>query len=412
MTLAEDIIGRAAGGVEVTPGDLVTVTVDRVYLQDGNTPTVRRLFREHGFTRVFDPDRVGVFFDHAVLAPDAAMADRLREAREFADEMGLAVFPAGRGISHVVAMEERWFEPGTIVVGADSHTCTGGVVQCLALGMGASDVTAAMVTGKTWLRVPETAWIHVQGTPSAAARPKDVALYALARFGQAPFLYRSVHWHGDWLAGLSPDGAATIANMGVECGAKCAFLPPGPGREEGLVPLEPSSDAPPEHLHTLDVSGLPPFVARPHLPTNAVPLDDCSGEPVDYVFIGSCTNGRYEDLREVATVLRGRRVATGTQCVVTPGSHDVFTRLLAEGHVSALVEAGVLVTPPGCGSCVGTQGPIPAAGDRVLTTTNRNFRGRMGNPEAAISLASPLVAAHAAVEGRLPSTEEVSDSAR
>ena len=407
MTLVEEIIASAAGRDTVTPGEIATVRVDRIYLQDGNTPTIRRLFDEYGFRQVFASDRIGVFFDHAVLPPDAAMADRVRDALEFAEELHLRIFPAGRGISHVVAMEEGWFQPGTIVVGADSHTCTGGAMQCLALGMGASDVAAAMVTGATWLRVPETTWIRVIGRPNEAARAKDVALAALRSFGQEPFHYTALQWCGDWVASLSPEEAATLANLGVEFGAKCALLPSGPGREE-LAALDPGPEHDPGHVHTLDIDGLPPQVARPHLPDQATPLADCAGEPVDYVFIGSCTNGRYEDLHEAADVLRGRRVAAGTTCVVVPGSQEVMRRLMRNGDVEALTEAGALLGPPGCGPCVGTQGPIPATGDRVVTTSSRNFRGRMGNPGASIFLSSPLVAAHAAVLGRLPSVEDLS----
>jgi 3-isopropylmalate/(R)-2-methylmalate dehydratase large subunit len=406
MTLAESIIAAHAGRESVSPGELVGVAVDRVYLQDGNTPTVRRLFAENGFTRTFDAARIGVFFDHAVLVPDARMADRLREAESFAAEMGVRVFPAGTGVSHVVALEEGWFQPGSIVVGADSHTCTGGVMQCMALGMGASDVAAAMVTGRTWLRVPETVWVQVDGTPHPLARSRDVVLALLARLGQQPFLYRALELVGSWPATLAPDAAATVANLGVELGCKILFLPPGPGRP-GLRPLAIPANAPGAAAFHLNVDGLPPHVSRPHSPADAVPLDECAGERINYVFIGSCTNGRYDDLAEAARVLEGGRVHAGVQCVVTPGSRAVYLRALREGLVERFVEAGALVTPPGCGTCVGTQGPIPASGDRVLATTNRNFKGRMGNAGASIWLGSPLVAAHTALRGRIPSLDEV-----
>ncbi len=406
MTLAESIIAAHAGRESVSPGELVGVSVDRVYLQDGNTPTVRRLFAENGFMRVFDPGRIGVFFDHAVLVPDALMADRLREAELFAESLGLRVFPAGTGVSHVVALEEGWFEPGSIVVGADSHTCTGGVVQCMALGMGASDVTAAMVTGRTWLRVPETVWVEIEGATHPLARSKDVMLFVLGCLGQEPFLYRAVEVVGGWPATLATDAAATVANLGVELGCKILFLPPGPGRER-LHPLQAPADAPSGLTFRVSVEGLPPFVSRPHSPGDAVPLDQCAGERINYVFIGSCTNGRYDDLTEAARVLGSGRVHAGVQCVITPGSRSVYLRALREGLVERFVEAGALVTPPGCGACVGTQGPIPAAGDRVLATTSRNFKGRMGNGSASVWLGSPLVAAYTALLGRIPSLDEL-----
>jgi 3-isopropylmalate/(R)-2-methylmalate dehydratase large subunit len=404
-TLAEAIVSEHAEVESVEPGQLVTTSVDRVYLQDGNTPTVRRLFRENGFDRVFDPDRIGVFFDHSVLTPDTQMADRLVEAEEFAEGLGLRVYGRGEGISHVIAVEEHWFEPGAIVVGADSHTCTGGVVQCLALGMGASDVVAAMVTGRTWLRVPETVWIRVAGFPGRFAGAKDVMLYALARLGQRPFLYRSVEWVGPWVETLSVDGASTVANLGVEFGAKCSFLPPGPGRRDGLRAIDAPADG--DCVLELDVEGLPPHVARPHSPLDGVPLEECAGQEIDYVFVGSCANSRFEDLAEVASVLAHAQVSPRVHLVVTPGSKRVYLRALAEGIVETLAQAGALVTPPGCGACVGTQGTIPATGQRVLTTMNRNFRGRMGNPGAEIWLSSPVVAAHTAVLGRIPAPEDL-----
>ncbi len=404
MPLVEEIIASRLVDGTVEPGQLVVVEVDHAYLQDGNTPTIRRLFRENGFERVFDPARVTVFFDHGVLSPTAAMTDRLREAEDFAEELGVGYFPAGRGISHVIALETGIYQPGRIVVASDSHTCTGGVVQCLALGMGASDVTAAMVTGRVWLRVPETVWLRTRGWPSAAAGPKDVMLYALAERGQGPFLYRALEWCGDWVSALTLDGAATVANMAVEQGCKCCFLPEGEGRPAGMRSIDPG---PGGDVLTLDIDGLEPFVARPPNPMLGTPLSECPTTAVKYVMIGSCTNGRTSDLIEVARVLRGRRVARSVHCLVTPGSLDVYRRAIGDGTIETLLDAGAIVTPPGCGSCVGTQGTIPGSDDTVVATTSRNFIGRMGNPKAEIWLASPLVAAWSAVLGRLPRVDEI-----
>lgn len=401
MSFVQEIIAAHGQRDSVAPGEIVTVDVDRVYMQDGNIPTVARLFEKHGFTKVFDPQRVGAFFDHSVLAANGAISNRLRDSQRFAREHGLRTFPLGSGISHVVALEEGWFEPGTIVLGADSHTCTGGVVQCLALGMGASDVTAALVTGKTWLRVPETTWLTLHGTPGPGASSKDVMLFLLSKFGQNPFLYRSVEFTGDWMGSLSTDSAATIANMGVEMGAKCVFLPPGPGREQ-LRPIEVAG-----HELTADIDGLPPFVALPHSPLGAVELGECAGQEIDYVFVGSCANSRLEDLRELAAVLAENPVHDDVHCVVTPGSREVMLSALSEGLIETITRAGAVVAPPGCGACVGTQGTVPASGDRVLSTMNRNFKGRMGNSEAQIWLSSPLVAATTAVLGRIPKPEEL-----
>lgn len=245
--LVQDIIARRMAAGVNSPGETAVVKVDRIYLQDGNSPTIARLFREHGFRKVFDPERVGVFFDHSVIWPNAEIAGRIREAMTFCEDIGVRVFRPGDGISHVVAMEEGWFEPGSIVLGTDSHTCTGGANQALALGMGASDVVAAMITGETWLRVPETVRLEVVGTPSRMTRPKDVMLHVLATFGQDPFLYKSVEWCGDWAEALSDDGAATVANMAVEMGAKCAFLPPHGSRRDHLRKIRPNKAADATH---------------------------------------------------------------------------------------------------------------------------------------------------------------------
>jgi 3-isopropylmalate/(R)-2-methylmalate dehydratase large subunit len=405
--LADRIIASHLVDGTVNPGEFVTVKVDRIYVQDGNSPTLARLFAQHGIDAVFDPSRIGVFFDHSVIWPNAQIAARIREAEDFCRRLGLQVFRAGEGISHVVAMDNGWFEPGSIVIGTDSHTCTGGAIQALALGMGATDVMAAMLTGETWLRCPETVALKVMGTPSKHARAKDVVLYALATFDQAPFLYRSVEWSGDWVEGLDKDSADTIANMAVEMGAKCAFLPPQRDRRDGMVPIAADRADDGVELIALDIDGLPPFIAKPHAPSNAVPLDECKGLKINYVFVGSCANSRLSDIAEVAHSLDGRKVHRDVHMLVTPGSKGVYLEALKRGYLETLANAGAIVTPPGCGACLGTQGSIPASGDRVLSTMNRNFLGRMGNKEAEIYLSSPLVAAHTAIAGRIPSTNDL-----
>lgn len=406
MTLVEEIIATHAGRPAVSAGELVTAKVDRVYVQDGNSPTIRELFKKHGFNSVFDRERVGIFFDHSVIAPDKHIANRLRDAQDFANQLGVRVFRAGAGISHVVALEIGWFEPGTIVVGSDSHTCTGGATQCLALGMGASDIAAAMVTGKVWLQVPETIWLETIGEPGRFSGAKDVMLYLLAHMGQEHFLYKSIEWTGAFPERLSLDGAATVANLGVELGAKCMFLPPGHGRPAGMRPIISPEPGDPRRLR-FDISDLPPMVAQPNSPANSVPLDDCKREKINYVFVGTCTNGRLEDIAEVARVLKTAKVHPDVYCLITPGSQQVYLDAIELGYVETLTRAGALVTPPGCSACLGTQGSIPASGDRVLSTMNRNFLGRMGNPEAAIYLASPLIAAHTAIRGDIPRLKDL-----
>ncbi|MCF3139953.1 MULTISPECIES: aconitase/3-isopropylmalate dehydratase large subunit family protein [unclassified Paenarthrobacter] len=402
--LVERIIDQHSDDA-VTPGALVSVRVDRIYVQDGNSPTLARLFHKHGISSIREPEKVAFVFDHSVLAPNAAIADRMKEAAGFAKELGVQVMRRGDGISHVIAQEEGWFQPGTIVLGSDSHTCAGGANQSLALGMGVTDIAAAMISGETWLKVPETVWLNVVGTPHPLVRPKDVVLHILGTLGQAPFLYKSVEWIGPWAAALTEDGAASVASMGVEMGAKCVFLPPRRGRSSSVLsPVFAPDEA---NTITVDITGLDPVVALPHSPSQVASLSDVAGLSLDYVFIGSCTNSRLEDIEEAARMLDGKAVHPDVHMVVTPGSQRIMEDALRLGLIGILTRAGALVTPAGCGPCVGAQGPVPASGDRVLSTMNRNFKGRMGNGQAEIFLSSPLVAASSALLGRFPSIEEL-----
>lgn len=421
MPLVNSIIAKHANVEKVNVGEIVIVNVDKVYLQDGNSPTIRRLFKQYGFNSVFNPDAIGVFFDHSVLSPGIQISDRLKEAFEFATQFKLKIFRHGYGISHVVAIEEGWFEPGNIVVATDSHTCTGGAVQSLALGMGASDIAAAMVTGKTWIKVPETVWIETKGKPAAFASAKDVMLFLLSKFKDEIFLYKSVEWCGEWIESLSGDSACTIANMAVEMGAKCAFLPPWLSAPAGMQKIKPEysfnqkqdqnqiqqqsqQQKQVQNLNhiVLDIQDMPPFIARPHSPYDGVPLDECAGQEIDYIFVGSCANSRISDIAEIANILKGNKIDANIRFIVTPGSKNIYLEAIKQGYVEIILESGGIITPPGCGACVGTQGHIPASGDKILSTMNRNFLGRMGNSNSSIWLSSPVVAAHASLLGCIP----------
>lgn len=402
--MADQIIHAHRTGTESdampVPGQLVTVSPDRVYVQDGNAPTIAKLYADHGFSTVFDRTKVSFVFDHSVLVANVDMADRMKEADEFAAALGVDVQARGRGISHVIAAELGWFAPGQLVLGSDSHTCVGGAFGAMGLGMGASDITAAMVSGATWLRVPETVVVEFVGHPHPLTRPRDVLIDLLADVGQDDFLYRSVEFVGEWIRSLTPDGRASMASLGVELGAKCVFL-------EDLNGDVPVGTTPDKRTIRRDIHGIEPVVSRPHLPANSATLAELAGTRVDYVFIGSCTNSRLEDLAEVAAVVRGRKVAAGTQFVITPGSRDIYRDAARLGYIDTLMEAGAVVTPPGCGACVGTQGPLPARGDNVLSTMNRNFKGRMGNPDADIYLSTPIVAAASALVGAIPTLKDI-----
>lgn len=403
QALAEQIIANHTSSSErssIAPGDSVSVDVDLIYVQDGNAPTVAKLFRDHGFEKIFDPSRVHFIFDHSVLPPNREMATKLKEAEEFANRHDIHLQRRGSGISHVIAAEQGWFSPGTLVLGSDSHTCTGGAYGSMALGMGASDITAAIVTGQTWLRVPETLTIQVNGSAPPYFRARDLFMYLLRTYGQSKFLYKSLEIAGYWAEKLKEDEAASIASLSVELGAKCCFI------ANPHLQIPAGTDENCEKL-VVDLSAIQPHVAQPHQPSNSGPLDKSAGTAIDYVFLGSCTSSRLSDLKDAAAILRDSKVSSRVQMVVTPGSLTIYKDAIRLGYIETLVDAGALITPPGCGACVGTQGPIPADGDKVLSTMNRNFRGRMGNPTAEIFLASAPVAAATAITGKIPNTEEL-----
>jgi 3-isopropylmalate/(R)-2-methylmalate dehydratase large subunit len=405
MTLVQQIIAHHSRQARVEVGSIVEVEVDWIYAQDGNVPTIARLFELHSL-HVGDASRIRFVCDHSVLAPDRSMASRVKDAERFAVRQGIEMVPVGSGISHLLAAEQEWFKPGRLVLGADSHTCTGGAFQSLALGMGATDIACAMAEGTTWLRVPETVRIEVRGCPSYHASPKDVMLHILATNAPEAFLYRSIEWCGEWIESLDAEGAATVANMSVELGAKCCFVSAWKGCPVGMVRIDPYEEDGAQKM-VIQIDGLEPQFADGHAISSGRSIDNADCEPVDCVFVGSCANSRLEDIGTVARLLHGRSIAPGLRLVVTPGTRTIHLQALQCGYVEMLVAAGALVTPAGCGPCVGTQGHVPADGDLVVSTMNRNFLGRMGNPHARIVLVSPLVAAATALLGHIPSVAEL-----
>ena len=377
----------------VSPGDLVNVQVDHVYVQDGNSPTIAKLFEEYGFSSVWNSEKINFVFDHSVLVANADMADRMKEGEKFGQTMGIDVIKNGTGISHILAAERGWFRPGNIVIGSDSHTCVGGAYDALGLGMGASDIVAAMVTGRVWLKVPKTVRVLFTGFPPERTRARDVIINLLRVYGQEPFLYCSVEFVGEWINSLTNDERASFASLGVELGAKCVFF--DCESSNTIIDIE------------FDITTVSPQVSYPHLPANSVDISKALGIQIDYAFVGSCTNGRLDDLTEVAQILSGKTISPNVQLVITPGSAEIYREASSNGILEILSKAGAIITPPGCGACVGTQGPIPASNDVVISTMNRNFKGRMGNPKAEIYLASPRVVAQSALTGSITDIEEV-----
>ncbi|MBC7250946.1 MAG: 3-isopropylmalate dehydratase large subunit [Anaerolineae bacterium] len=411
MTLAEKILAAHAGLEEVHPGQFVEVAVDVVLSNDITAPIAIREFERLGVERVFDPQRVVMVADHFAPNKDIKSAAQCLQVRQFARAQGLPHhFDVGRmGIEHVLLPEQGLVLPGDVVVGADSHTCTYGALGAFATGMGSTDIAVAMATGRVWMRVPETMRIIYHGELQPWVGGKDLILYTIGRIGVSGALYQAMEFAGPTVGGLSMADRFTMANMAIEAGAKAGLFAVDEvtrayvdGRATRSYRVyQADADAACAQVIEIDVSQIEPQVAFPHLPENTRPVSQANGLPIDQVVIGSCTNGRLEDLRVAAQVLRGRRVHPDVRCIIIPGSQQVYLDALREGLVEVFIEAGAAVSTPTCGPCLGGHMGVLAAGERAVSTTNRNFRGRMGHPESEVYLAGPAVAAASAVAGRI-----------
>jgi 3-isopropylmalate/(R)-2-methylmalate dehydratase large subunit len=408
QTLAEKILSDHAGR-PVRPGEIAVVPVDLVYTQDGTGPLAVRKVQEMGFDRVANPKRTILFFDHASPSPKFELSNDHAFLRAFAAKTGVKVSDVGFGISHQVVAEQE-VRPGDVVIGADSHTCTGGALGAFATGVGSTDAAVAMALGKVWFRVPETIRVVVTGRLQEGVFGKDIILHLIGRIGAAGATYKALEFGGEAIDRLEMAGRMTIANMAVEAGAKVGLFASDEvtrawlgrmGREEGFRPLRPDPDAACERTVEIDASRLVPTIACPHQVDNVKTIDELGEVKVDQVFLGTSCNGRLEDLHTALRILRGRTIHAGTRMIVTPGSRLVYREALKDGTVEAFVEAGALVTAPGCGACVGLHDGVLGDGEVCLATQPRNFLGRMGSPKSFIYLGSPAVAAATAIEGRI-----------
>lgn len=401
QTIAEKILSHHSGRA-VAAGDIVVVPVDGVMATDATAPFAIRAFRQMGGKALWDADKVSLIIDHAAPAPNERVANLHRMMRDFHDEMGGHFYDVGQGICHQLMVENGHVQPGDIFVGADSHTPTYGALNAFAVGVGSTDLAAVLLTGKIWLKVPETMRIELQGELRKGIAAKDVILFLLGRLSASGATYKAVEFGGPAVRPLTLASRMTLANMSAEMGAKTGIVD-----AQGLelpTPFEPvEADEGADYVahYTFDVSDLRPQIAAPHFPDNVHDIDEALGQRVDQAFIGSCTNARLEDLQMAARVLRGKRVHPGVRLVIAPASKAVFRAALKDGTVQALSEAGATFITSGCGPCVGTHQGIPGDDEVVISSTNRNFRGRMGNPRASIYLGSPAVVAAAALRGEI-----------
>jgi len=417
FTLAEKILAAHSGQDEVRAGDFVDARVDVVLSNDITAPIAIREFEKLGVEQVFDPEAVVMVPDHFAPNKDIKSAEQCLLMRQFARRQELTnYFEIGQmGIEHVLLPEQGLVGPGDLVVGADSHTCTYGALGSFATGMGSTDIAVAMATGRIWMRVPETVRIVYTGQLQPWVDGKDLILYTIGKISVSGARYKAIEFAGPVVEQLSLDGRFTMANMAIEAGGKAglfevdettlAYVHGRVKRSYKVYAADP--DAVYSPVVELDVSQVEPHVAFPHLPENTRPAAQANRVTVDQEVIGSCTNGRLSDLRVAAEVLRGRQVHPTVRCIVFPGTQQVYLDALREGLVETMIEAGVAFSTPTCGPCLGGHMGVLAAGERAVSTTNRNFRGRMGHPESEVYLAGPAVAAASAVAGRIVHPEEV-----
>ncbi len=426
-TLAEKIIaahlvdgeGNATpdNSSDVRPGNLVQVAVDVVLSNDITAPIAIREFEKLGVDHVFDPDKVVMVADHFAPNKDIKSAEQCARLRQFARAQKLRhYFDVGRmGIEHVLLPEQGLVVPGDLVVGADSHTCTYGALGAFATGMGSTDIAVAMATGRIWIRVPETIRIVYRGQLQPWVGGKDLILYTIGQIGVSGALYKAIEFTGPVIDGLSMAGRFTMANMAVEAGGKVglfnvddkthAYLDNRALRVARVYQAD--EDAVYAQIIDLNADQIEPQVAFPYLPENARAVSQVGDVYIDQAVIGSCTNGRLEDLRVAAELLRGRQVHPDVRCIVIPGSQQVYLDALREGLIETFIEAGAVVSTPTCGPCLGGHMGVLAAGERAVSTTNRNFRGRMGHPESEVYLAGPAVAAASAIAGKIAHPRDI-----
>ncbi len=414
-TFAEKVLARAAGVREARPGEIVDVYPD-LYMSHMASWRCIRTMEKLGTDELYDPDRIAMVMDHISPAQTAKIADDQRLCREYAARKGIKKFyDVNAGIAHVVLTEEGFIRPGMVIIGTDSHTTIYGALGAFGTGVGFSELTAAWVTGKLWMKVPESLKVIIEGPLARGASSKDVMLKLIGDLSADGATYCSVEFHGSYIEGLSISDRMTLCNLAMELGAKNGFVRPDEITRDYLAErgvtqeqyseVHPDEDAAYVTSATIDGPSLAPQIACPHAVDNVKPIDQVAGTKVNQVFIGSCANAKYEDLVEAAKILKGRKIAPGVRLLVSPASKDIVARTVKDGTYSILLEAGALITNPGCSACAG-DGGVMADGEVTLSTANRNFQGRMGSYKAEIYLGSPAVAAATAIRGVISDPRE------
>ena len=417
MTMTQKILADHAGLNEVKAGQLIMARLDMVLGNDVTTPVAVNEFEKIGVDRVFDKEKIAIVPDHFTPNKDIKSAQLVKQIREFSRKMGIVnFFEVGRmGVEHALLPEKGLVVPGDVVIGADSHTCTYGALGAFSTGIGSTDMAAAMATGEAWFKVPEAIRFVLTGRPGKWVGGKDIILHIIGMIGVDGALYKSMEFTGEGLRHLSMDDRFSMANMAIEAGGKNGIFEVDEKtieyvREHSTKPYKIySADSDAEYVRTyeIDLGSIKPTVAFPHLPENTRTIDQVGDIKIDQVVIGSCTNGRIEDMRIAASVLKGRKIHSDVRCIIIPATQKIWKMSMDEGLFDIFIEAAAAVSTPTCGPCLGGHMGVLAKGERAVSTTNRNFVGRMGHPESEIYLAGPAIAAASAVTGRISSPDEL-----
>jgi 3-isopropylmalate/(R)-2-methylmalate dehydratase large subunit len=413
-TLAEKILSRSSG-MDAKTGDIVISKVNLVFVQDTTGPLTIRQFLQSGIKEPAQPEKTILFMDHAAPSPQSALSNDHLFLRQFASQTGVKLSDVGEGVCHQI-VAESYAKPGDVIVGADSHTVMAGGLGAFATGMGSSDVAIAMALGKTWFRVPETLKIQLTGDFSRGVYAKDLILYLIGKIGADGATYKSLEFSGKAVSRMPINERLTVSNMAVEAGAKVGLFQSdkltrdyleAQGRAQDYQPLVADPDAVYEQTINIDLNQLEPMVAKPHTVDNTSTARSLKGTKIQQVFIGTCTNGRVEDLALAASILKGKKRHPNTRLIVGPASKTILLEAIKRGYISALIETGAIILPPGCGACLGLHQGVLGSGEACLSTANRNFKGRMGNPDSFIYLASTATAAATAIRGEITDPREV-----
>ena len=407
-TISEKILGKHSGQ-DACAGDIVIADIDYAMSQDGTTPLAIRAFKDMGSTKVWDPKKIAFVIDHSSPSPIQGVSNLHKMMREFAKEQGLKVYDVGCGVCHQLVPEGGHVVPGDLVVGADSHTCTYGALGAFSTGIGSTDIAAVYSSGKLWFKVPETIKFQVEGNLSKGVYSKDLILYLVGKMSADGATYKALEFAGNAINALSIDARMTISNMAIEMGAKAGIIEADEktldwvkkhGNKEPVA-VKADDDAIYDQVIDINASDIMPQIAKPHTVDNTCDITDIEGTSVNVAYVGTCTNGRLEDLKIAADIVKGKKVSDEVRFLIAPASKEIYVEAMNQGIIQTLVESGAAVVTPGCGPCVGTHNGVPADGENAISTANRNFKGRMGNNKAFIYLGSPATVAASALKGEI-----------